>query len=150
MSSFAYMETDRDWILGPRGALDERTAQAKEDLREMAYRKKPRPSKLLLIGRQLCKYTSKSSNSYDEELTVYLRTKAPQWFPDLRVAHGKSELRRMALMKEDHPSRSTHIGRQLNNYANPASNSYDAELTAYLRIQAPHWFRGNVRAIQAY
>jgi hypothetical protein len=115
----------------------------KAELKAMALRGEPKPTRKHPLGRMLAHYTNHKSKSYDPVFDQEIRALAPSWFVDT-VALKKAELLAMAQQGEPRPAargKNKHpLGQALSNYTHPSSECYDPVFDQEIRALAPSWF----------
>jgi hypothetical protein len=95
------------------------------------------------LGKALCEYTGRKSDSYDAVFAQAIKAAAPGWFLDT-AALNKAELLAMAGRGEGRPAaggKNKHpLGAVLCQYTRPGSSCYDSVFDQQIRQAAPRWF----------
>jgi hypothetical protein len=130
--------------VAPQWWGDKDSTSKKAELKAMALRGDPRPSKngkkKHPLGHPLCEYTHPSRACYDQVFDQEIRALRPDWFLDT-AALNKAELKAMALREESRPNAKKHpLGHPLCDYTNSKSDSYDPVFDQELRSLRPDWF----------
>jgi hypothetical protein len=127
------------WFVSKSKVVDEK----KQKLTKMATKKMPRPhQRATRLGKDLCRYTQKTSPVYDPAFDSKIRKLAPHWFVLKSEVAGqkKQKLLDMAGRKLPRPSCRTKLGRVLSNYSSKKNKSYDPVFDSKIRKLAPEWF----------
>jgi hypothetical protein len=124
----------------PEWFYDLRTQAQKAEVRRLAESGAPRPTGSSGLGGALASFLGELTGRYDPELRDWLREVRPDWFPDLRTAAHKAEVRRLAETGQDRPTRATPLGMALCAFLAESGRRYDPELTLWLRDARPDWF----------
>jgi hypothetical protein len=114
--------------------------QNKRRLLALAKKGKPRPGQKTQPGQALCRYTGKTSPSYDPFFDKQIRTKAPLWFVKTSD-QKKRQLLEIARKKLPRPNSKTKLGHSLCHYTSKTSGAYDPVFDKNIRKLAPHWFK---------
>jgi len=98
----------------------------------------PRPNAKTKLGMALLNYMTKVK--FNAEFIDSVRNRFPHWFVDT-AAENKKEMLALPLDSSKPNSKTTKLGRALNNYIGKNSTSYDAEFDKAIRERFPHWFK---------
>ena len=100
-----------------------------------------RPHCKTRLGKNLFRYTCKSTSEYNQEFDEKIRQLKPEWFDiaKRRVARNKQKLLDMAKNGCPPPPDGTTLNQSLRHYTCPNSTAYDPEFTAQLCKIAPLW-----------
>jgi predicted house-cleaning noncanonical NTP pyrophosphatase (MazG superfamily) len=114
----------------------------KQNLIKMAKSGEDRPKARTKIGRQLCEYTNKSSNSYCPIFDKIINRLAPNWFLGKeQISYQKKQrLIKLAKSGSKRPNKKTKEGQLLINYTCKKSGSYCRNFDKNIRKLRPDWF----------
>jgi len=116
----------------------------KAQLLEIARNGDKRPSQRTYpLGTALGNYTTKGSETFDEDFTKELKEIAPDWFVSRSniVNTKKAQLLEMARNGEPRPHQTKHsLGTALGSYTIKGSEIFDEDFTKQIKEIAPHWF----------